>query len=308
MAMWDKMQTRLKGPGKFRMGKGEVRPGSYLIFKPEICYNMIKMKLKHSNLFLVIIGSALLVRCSSESSPDPVDCNANPVMIESVSSAEATCGLDDGSLTISASGGSGDYMYSIDGSNFQPSATFEEIGAGNYTVRVMDANECTVSGSAIVESSSGLMIVVSVDMTAGCDSNNGELTVDVSGGTAPYQYRLDQGTFQDDAVFGGLEAGTYTVMAQDINGCLTSSEAEVIHGTSLEDDVMPIITASCAVSGCHDGNSGIPNWSSKNNVIANANNIKNLTGNGTMPPDGRSISEEEISTIACWVDDGAADN
>jgi hypothetical protein len=69
------------------------------------------------------LGSACW-RCSSESAPDPVDCNANPVMIESVSSMEATCGLDDGSLTISASGGSGDYMYSIDGSDFQPSATF----------------------------------------------------------------------------------------------------------------------------------------------------------------------------------------
>lgn len=269
---------------------------------------MNKKFLKQFNLLLFITGSVLMIRCSSENAPDPVDCNTNPVMIESVSSIEATCGLDDGSLTIAASGGSGDYMYSINGDDFQPSATFSDLGAGNYTVSVMDMNECSASGSAIVESAAGLMLTASVDRVAGCETANGELTVDVTGGEGPYQYRLDEGSFQDDPVFGGLEAGTHTVMAQDINGCLVSSEVEVDHGTSLEDEVMPIITASCAVSGCHDGNSGIPDWSVRANVIANATTIRNLTGNGTMPPAGRSITDEEIATIACWVNDGAADN
>ncbi|MBS0000832.1 MAG: hypothetical protein KFF73_17755 [Cyclobacteriaceae bacterium] len=266
------------------------------------------MKIYHYGLFLVCLGSILLEGCSSESEPDPVNCNANPVSIVSVSSMEATCGVDDGSLTISASGGSGDYTYSINGTDFQSSATFQNLGAGNYTVTARDVNECSASGSAIIESTSGITLTAEVTSVAGCDSNNGELSVDVSGGEAPYQYKLDDGSFQDNAVFSGLEAGSYTVFARDVNGCLVTSPVEVKHGTSLEDEVMTIITANCAISGCHDGNSGIPDWSNMNNVIANATNIKNLTGNGTMPPEGRSITDEEISTIACWVDDGAADN
>ena len=269
---------------------------------------MKKKNLNHYAHFLSMLAMVLFVRCSSENAPDPVDCNTNPVMIESVSSTEATCGLDDGGLTISASGGSGDYMYSVNGDDFQSSAIFSDLGAGNYTVTVMDMNECSASGSAIVESAAGLMLTTMVDMVAGCETANGEVSVEVSGGDGPYQYRLDNGSFQDDPVFGGLEAGTHTIMVQDINGCLVSSEVEVDHGTSLEDEVMPIITANCAVSGCHDGNSGIPDWGVKANVIANASNIRNLTGNGTMPPAGRSITDEEIATIACWVNDGAADN
>jgi hypothetical protein len=221
---------------------------------------------------------------------------------------EATCGLEDGSLTISAAGGSGGYMYSLNGGDFQSSASFQDMGAGNYTVMVLDAKECSATGSAIIESASGLMLTVSIEMDAGCESANGQISVDVSGGTGPYEYRLDEGSFQEEALFSGLDAGSHTVMVQDVNGCLISSPVEVMNGTSLEDDVIPIITSNCAVSGCHDGNSGIPDWSDKDNVIENAANIKNLTGNGTMPPGGRSITEEEISTIACWVDDGAADN
>ena len=132
--------------------------------------------------------------------------------------------------------------------------------------------------------------------------------MEVTGGTTPYQYRLDEGSFQDQPEFSELASGSYTLMAQDANGCLVSSTVDMVNGTSLIDDVMPIITANCAISGCHDGNSGVVSWSNKNDVIANAASIKTRTGNGTMPPGGRTITDEEILTIACWVDDGAEDN
>lgn len=255
-----------------------------------------------------LVIAFLLDGCSSEKGPDPVDCNANPVNIQSITSTEATCGLEDGKLTVSVNGGSGNYMYSLNGIDFQSSNVFEDLGAGNYSVMVMDANECSVTGSGMVESSSGLEINVDISTVAGCETENGVITVEVMGGMAPYQYRLDEGSFQDQPEFSGLASGSYTLMAQDANGCLVSSTVEMVNGTSLMDEVMPIITANCAVSGCHDGNSGVISWANVNNVIANAVNIKTRTGNGTMPPGGRTITDEEIQTIACWVDDGAENN
>ncbi len=269
---------------------------------------MKKLKLINYGILLGYMGSVILQGCSSEKAPDPVDCNVNPVNIQSVTSTEATCGLEDGRLTISASGGSGDFMYSINGTDFQASNIFENLGAGNYSITVKDANDCSTSGSGIVESSSGLLMTVDLSAVAGCDTENGILSVEVTGGEPPYQYRLDNGSFQDTPGFAGLAAGSHTIMAQDANGCLVANSVEMINGTSLMDDVMPIITANCAVSGCHDGSSGIISWANKNNVIANAANIRTRTGNGTMPPAGRSISDEEIQTIACWVNDGAEDN
>jgi hypothetical protein len=269
---------------------------------------MINLKLIEHGIMAGCLVVIFLEGCSSDKAPDPVDCNANPVNIQSITSAEATCGIDNGKLTISANGGSGDFIYSINGTDFQPSNIFENLGAGNYTVTVKDVNECSITGLGMVESSSGLMMTVDLSADAGCDTGNGILSVDVTGGEAPYQYRLDNGSFQDTPEFSGLAAGSYTLTAQDVNGCLVTTIAEVINGTSLMEDVMPVITANCAVSGCHDGKSGIPDWSDQSMVIANAANIKTRTGNGTMPPGDRSITDEEIQTIACWVDDGAEDN
>lgn len=269
---------------------------------------MKNLKLKSLGKLAGLLITILLESCSSEQAPDPVDCNVNPVNIQSITSTEATCGLEDGKLTVSVNGGSGDYMYSINGVDFQSSNVFGNLGAGNYSVTVMDANECSDTGSGIVESSSGLEMNVDISTVAGCETENGVLSVEVTGGAAPYQYRLDDGSFQDQPEFSGLASGLYLLMAQDANGCLVSSTVEMVNGTSLMDEVMPIITANCAVSGCHDGNSGIISWANKNNVIANAANIRTRTGNGTMPPAGRSITDEEIQTIACWVDDGAEDN
>jgi hypothetical protein len=199
-------------------------------------------------------------------------------------------------------------MYSIDGINFQSSNTFQNLSAGNYRVTVEDINQCSASQSAIIESSSGLMITTEVTSEAGCDSNNGSLSVEVSGGTAPYEYKLNERPFQDNADFFGLEPGTQNLTVRDANGCLITATTEVTTGINLEDDVMPILTANCVESGCHDGNNNLPDWSDMEEVLANADNIKTRTGNETMPPGDRSITMEEIQTIACWVDDGARNN
>ncbi len=266
-------------------------------------YYSRQLKIAVAVVMIVLINS-----CSSENEPEPVDCSVNPVTIENTTSSTATCGVNDGSLTVTASGGSGNYTYSINGEDFQSENTFENLQAGNYSVTVMDMNECTASVQVTIESEAGMIITAENTAEAGCGTSMGEITVDVSGGASPYQYKTEQSSFQNDNTLANLAAGEYTVVAQEANGCEITTTVTVLSGTSLEDDVMPILTTNCAISGCHDGNSGLPDWSDKTSVISNAGNIKNRTGDGSMPPGGRSITDEEIQTIACWVDDGAPDN
>ncbi len=52
-----------------------------------------------------------------------------------------------------------------------------------------------------------------------CTSNNGSITVQASGGTSPYQYRINGGVFSANGTFTNLGAGTYTVEVKDANGC-----------------------------------------------------------------------------------------
>lgn len=272
---------------------------------------MQKLRSIYKLISALIAGIAipfLFHSCSSDSVPEPADCTVNPVEIQSVSATEASCGLQDGSITINASGGSGEYQYSIDGESFQTGNTFDQLLAGNYSVTVRDANECSVTSDVMVESQVDMTIEVSQTVDAGCGSQEGELSIIVAGGQSPYQYRTEGGTYQDDSNLSGIPAGSITVFARDANGCEISAITEVEAGTSLEESVMPILETNCAISGCHDGNGSLIDWSDKENVINNAENIKTRTGNGSMPPGGRSITDDEIQTIACWVDDGAKDN
>lgn len=82
---------------------------------------------------------------------------------------------------------------------------------------------------------------------------------------------------------------------------------------SFQLDVKPIIESKCAISGCHDGNNGIPNWNDFATFQEEARNgsVKNFVINRIMPkaesPAG-PLSQEQINTIACWIDHGALDN
>ena len=75
--------------------------------------------------------------------------------------------------------------------------------------------------------------------------------------------------------------------------------------------IEPILTENCAVPTCHDGsNPSLPDWTVFENVQQQAEEIKQRTGNRTMPPSGanKQLTSVQIANIACWVDNGALDN
>ncbi|MBL0008404.1 MAG: T9SS type A sorting domain-containing protein [Saprospiraceae bacterium] len=49
-------------------------------------------------------------------------------------------------------------------------------------------------------------------------TDDGSITIDASGGVAPYGYSIDGITFQSENTFTGLAAGTYTITIRDSNG------------------------------------------------------------------------------------------
>ena len=56
-------------------------------------------------------------------------------------------------------------QYSIDGLNFQSSATFNGLSAGNYTITVKDANGCTASTPIVINASNSITAVAGADQT-----------------------------------------------------------------------------------------------------------------------------------------------
>src|SRR5436309_10342613 len=139
-----------------------------------------------------------------------------------------------GSVTVAGSGGTPSYTYSIDGTNFGVSGTFNNLAAGPYTVTVKDANGCTTTQPVtITQTASALGSSISSQTNVACfGSSTGSVTVAGSGGTGPYSYAIDGVTFGISGTFNNLAAGPYTVTVKDANGCTTTQPVTITQPAS----------------------------------------------------------------------------
>lgn len=131
-----------------------------------------------------------------------------------------------GSITANASGGTGSFTFSIDGTNFVSTNVFANLGAGNYTITAKDTNGCTGTGNfSLISPCAGITISVSATLSHPTTQGgtNGSINTSASGGTGPYNYSLNNGAFQTSGIFNNLMAGNYTITAKDAIGCTGST-------------------------------------------------------------------------------------
>jgi hypothetical protein len=270
------------------------------------------MKNYLSRLSMLGFVSAILFTSCSSDDPESADCTTLSVSVPDAGKQNPTdCTSANGSITVTATGGKEPYTYSLNGSAFQSNAQFVNLGAGEYTATVRDANNCEKNSSAIALTITGVTINFTAATTnSGCKTGEGSLTVTASGGSGNYSYRLGSGDFSGNNVFNSVTAGNKSVTVRD-NGdnCTVTKNVLVMSGTSYENDIKTIIETSCAVSGCHVSGGSAPfAFSGVASVQAHASEIKTATANGSMPKSGTPLTQAQKDRIACWVDDGAPNN
>ena len=154
-----------------------------------------------------------------------------------VTAVDPTCAGNDGSISISSTGGSGTYEYSIDaGLTFQTSTLFSGLPSGTYTILINDmVTGCSSSETVIVNSTPSGLDVNTIEQIESCDGNDGSIDISASGGSGSYEYSIDGGiTFQSSGLFSGLAGGTYTIVVNDLSlACTGNSTANVSTSTSL---------------------------------------------------------------------------
>ncbi len=154
-----------------------------------------------------------------------VDCaivgQAQSTITLSISTTDVTCnGGNDGSISLSATGGSSPYTFSW--SNGLPSlSTQTGLSTGSYSVTVTDAIGASSVGSAVLLAPPAITITLAVTDESGPGMNDGSISSNVSGGIAPYTYNWNSGI--SSSSISNLSAGTYCVTIIDQNACTASS-------------------------------------------------------------------------------------
>lgn len=130
----------------------------------------------------------------------------------------------DGSINLTASGGSGTLSY-----NWSNGAITEDLNgllAGDYSVTVTDANGCSETETFTVNEPVEIALVITPSNVSCFEGNDGSIMVSISGGTAPFVIRLNNVVVDADDL-DDLAAGTYTVSVADNRGCSASTQVVI---------------------------------------------------------------------------------
>jgi guanyl-specific ribonuclease Sa len=160
-------------------------------------------------------------------------------------------GNNDGSITVTATGGQVPYTYSLDnGLTYVSSTIFTGLATGTYNVIVKDANNCTSNMTTTIIEPSLLSATAAITKTIDCISN-ATVTATATGGTAPYTYSKDGITFVQSNVFDNLTEGPHTFFTKDVNGC----EIEYIQVITTTPTL--VATATATNINCKGNNTGL---------------------------------------------------
>ena len=144
---------------------------------------------------------------------------------------QPTCDVPTGTIEVTSPLGT-DYTYSIDGTNFQSSTTFENLAPGNYNITLKDSSNCTaVSQTITVDDVPAPPVLGTIDVTQPECNVNGQIFIFSPVGSG-YTYSIDGVNYQSSPVFENVAAGSYQVTVQ-LNTCISNPETVIINNDDI---------------------------------------------------------------------------
>lgn len=146
--------------------------------------------------------------------------NPDTIVVDEVITVDPTCnGLDDGVITVSASGGTGalTYEWSVDTLPDDPIAF--DVTNGTYFVSITDQLGCQVVDTIILSAPDAIQATAMTTEPSCFNTNDGSLTFSATGGTQPYSYNWAINSLDGSAGHDTLSGGFYTITITDDQGC-----------------------------------------------------------------------------------------
>ena len=141
--------------------------------------------------------------------------------------AQPTCANNDGAISIRSRGVTS--VLSFAWSDGFTGHTRTDLPEGTYSVTVTDAGGCTSAASVSINRPAGcgdgpcnIAAAINLVSNPSCDDNDGRVSVNVTGGTAPYVYAWSDGG--STANRNDLPEGRYTVTVTDAANCMSIAD------------------------------------------------------------------------------------
>ncbi|MDD3004768.1 T9SS sorting signal type C domain-containing protein [Flavobacterium sp.] len=148
---------------------------------------------------------------------------------------KSSCLVANGAIVVTPTSGTGPYTYS-----WQDGITTKDrtnITWGDYAVTVTDSNNCSKVINVTVGMTTDMVVTETSKTNVTCyGGNDGALSINVTGGAAPYSYQWPTSvvTGAGTASISGLTAGTYNVVITDANNCVTNASFNIGQNSQIQ--------------------------------------------------------------------------
>lgn len=184
----------------------------------------------------------------------PVTISEPPAILFLTSSTtNASCGNNDGSILVVASGGTGTLQYKLNSGSYQSSGAFSNVTSGSHVVTIKDINGCTNFTTLNVNDQGAPVLSVLSTTNASCNgTNDGSVILLATGGSGALQYSVNGGQiYQTSGTFPALIAGNYSLLVKDAAGCKNGRRLTISQPPMIE------LQATANAVNCNGGKSGV---------------------------------------------------
>ena len=180
--------------------------------------------------------------CTAESEEFVIG-EAEEISIGLASAAPDCVGASDGNIVAAVAGGNGGYSYLWNDGNTAPIRV--GLPVGTYTLEVTDQLGCTQVDSVTLSAPQVLSTNELLRDPSCTGETDGEIVVNVNGGTPNYEFTWSNGSTTSDP--GGLSAGSYQLTITDDENCRLVTDTFLLSDPALLTvDILTVDSLDCS--------------------------------------------------------------
>ncbi|MEQ8705933.1 MAG: choice-of-anchor L domain-containing protein [Phaeodactylibacter sp.] len=162
---------------------------------------------------------------------DTAEVNSIPELDLEFTTESASCnGAADGAITITATGGDGNYTYTWN-NGLSAQANQTGLAGGLYNLTLTDGLGCEATAAITVAQPSAIVITADVARVTCSGGEDGQIALTVTGGNPPYTTTWSNGA--TGLALSNLGLGTYTATVRDSNNCTATIDVEVTESSPI---------------------------------------------------------------------------